>query len=106
MRNYDKRLPKGARTTGGVRTCNAREFYVAEALEQEGFEVFKKGWPDLLAYRTGEIRLVEVKPPLKSTGLPQEMKVSQRRVAEILYEVVGLEVGVVRSPGDLYLLSK
>jgi hypothetical protein len=47
-------------------------------LEEEGWEVIKRGWPDFIAIRGNEVRFVEVKPP-RSRGMGRH----QRRVAEI-----------------------
>lgn len=44
-----------------------------EKLTLEGYEVYKRGWPDLLAERDGEIRLIEVKPS-KNCNLSRHQK--------------------------------
>lgn len=78
----------------GIRTSNNAEAFVCGALEDKGWEVIKRGWPDFLAIRDGKVRLIEVKPNCISTMSP-----AQKRVAEIL-ETLGLEVELLH-PEDV-----
>jgi len=60
------------------------------ALMADGWEVIRRGWPDILAYKDGRIRLVEVKD---GNG---HLKLHQLRVAFILS---GLGIDVEIWPG-------
>lgn len=92
-------LPKNSRVRAsaspaiGVRTSNDAEREVCMALEKDGWEVIKRGWPDFLAVRDGEIRFIEVKPDSR-----RKMKPQQKRVAKILARL-GIEVEIL-TPGD------
>jgi len=69
------------------RTSNVYEREVIDRLRDEGFRVQKRGWPDLIAWRDGEIRLVEVKPCRRCRKLTP----AQQTVADVL-ETAGLHV--------------
>ena len=76
-----------------VRTNNAEREIVGR-LESQGYEVHQRGWPDIIAIRGNEVRLIEVKPADNRVG----MSPAQRRVAEILKKA-GLDVELVRGTG-------
>lgn len=44
------------------RSNNRAELQLYEMMTEAGFEVLKRGWPDLACFRNGELVLVEVKP--------------------------------------------
>jgi hypothetical protein len=46
---------------GSILCKNRREREVLERFESQGFKALKKGWPDFLFYKDGEIVMVEVK---------------------------------------------
>lgn len=77
--------PRGTHTDIGIRTSNDREAECARLLEAQGYKVFKRGWPDFLAVRGDEVRLIEVKPPRG------RLKPIQQEVADVL-EKAGLYV--------------
>lgn len=73
---------------------NNSERDVIEGLEQDGWVVHTRGWPDLLCVRDGVIRLIEVKPSynrrlsthqqalfaaLSQAGIPVEVVTSRKR---------------------------
>lgn len=60
-------------------------------LEAQGYEVRKRGWPDLIAVRGNDVRFIEVKPLGKS-----EFKQSQKRMAQILSKI-GITVELIRA---------
>ena len=62
-----------------VRTKNKCELVVVKELEYKGYEVFRRGWPDLIAIdkKTGKTRFIEVKPVTK------KLKPYQLRVKEV-----------------------
>ena len=74
-----------------IRTSNPHEQRVIEELIELGYEVYKRGWPDLIAVRGDEVRLIEVKRP----GLKSGLKPHQYEVAQILAKV-GLKVELAR----------
>ena len=45
-----------------VRTSNRAELTIYRQLQSEGWEVVKRGWPDFLAHKDGQLRFIEVKP--------------------------------------------
>jgi hypothetical protein len=102
-RNLEERitLRKTNTTPGGVRTGNRVEFEVASELERLGYEVFRRGWPDFLAYKDGKVRFVEVKPPNSSKREWHDLCGAQRRIAKILADVFGVEVEVVHGKEDV-----
>ena len=69
-----------------VRTKNPAESAVVRDLESQGYTVLKNGWPDFLAFRGTEVRLIEVKPHNHRRLSPR-----QQRMAEAL-ALVGLTV--------------
>lgn len=75
------------------RTSNEVEAKIVEALEEDGWEVLKNGWPDLLAVKDGKVRFFEVKPH----GL-RKLSPRQQKMADVLKEVFGVEVEVVHEP--------
>jgi hypothetical protein len=80
-----------------LRTKNPHEVRVIKELQDEGYTILKNGWPDFLAVRGKEARLVEVKQPDSGAGLSPR----QQRMAEAL-AVLGLKVevafGSIHSP--------
>lgn len=75
-----------------IKTSSLHERKVIDALLQEGYEILKSGWPDLVAVRGPEIRFIEIKRP-SEPGL----KTNQIRMARILYSL-GIVVEVMRGP--------
>lgn len=47
---------------GTPRTRNPAEQELIDLMEQDGYKVFKRGWPDFFCEKDGELVLVEVKP--------------------------------------------
>ena len=81
-------MPMGRLTSNY--TINKWELKAIVELERQGYEVHRKGWPDLIAVKDTEVRLIEVKPP-RAKG----MKPHQVRIAEII-KLKGLEAEVWR----------
>ena len=77
-----------------VRTLNPVEIEVVQALEAAGWTVVKRGWPDLLAWKAGKLRFIEVK---RAHG--HKLKASQAMVAEALRRGLGVQVEVLH-PGN------
>ena len=73
-----------------VRTLNPVEIEVVQALEAAGWTVVKRGWPSLIAWRPGKVRLIAVK---RAPGL--KMKASQAMVAEALRRALGVSVEIL-----------
>lgn len=73
--------------TSSGRTSNKHEAVVAEALEADGWTVYRNGWPDFMAVRGDEVRFVEVKPSLTS-----RLSIRQSRVAKVLRRLAPVEV--------------
>jgi len=73
---------------------NKPEQVVREWLEKQGYEVTKRGWPDFIATRGDEVRLIEVKP---HSG--RKLAAKQRLVADALSRF-GLKVELM-SPDKL-----
>ncbi len=71
-----------------LRTGNDAEKEAIETLTDQGWEVYKRGWPDLLAVRGDLVRLVEVKPSRAS-----HLKKDQADIAAQLRKL-GLEVEI------------
>jgi len=69
------------------RTANPREARAAEQLRKEGYEIIRRGWPDLLAYKDGKLRLIEIKDP------QGRLKSHQFRAAELL-STLGVDVEI------------
>lgn len=82
-------LPRGPKGKSRIRTTNAAEVQVLEALEQAGWSVLKRGWPDFLAVKGTEVRFIEVKPDSR-----HKLKPDQERVKDIL-GLLGLKVEVL-----------
>ncbi len=62
---------------------------VKEQLEQEGWTVYRNGWPDFAAIKNGMLRFVEV----KATG---HLSNEQLRMFALLNGLFGIEVEVLR----------
>lgn len=77
-----------------LRTKNPAEIAVIEALRQDGYEVLKRGWPDLLCIRDGKVRFIEVKA---KKGC--ELSRFQHKVANILKEHFDIDVEVLTPEG-------
>lgn len=82
--------PKGTHSDISIRTSNDREAQCARELEADGYTIFKRGWPDILAVKDGEVRMIEVKPP------GGRLKPTQQKVADAL-ESAGIHVEVWHS---------
>jgi hypothetical protein len=68
---------------------NVSELAVFGKLEQMGFVVHRRGWPDCVAVRDGEVRFIEVKGPHDS------IRQTQVEMAKV-FELVGLKYEVWR----------
>jgi hypothetical protein len=68
---------------------NPHEQAVADELRADGWKVLRNGWPDFLATRGDEVRLIEVKSPGDS------LRVEQKRLHRAL-RTLGIEVELVR----------
>jgi Holliday junction resolvase len=66
----------------------------AKALEAEGWEVMKRGWPDFLAVKDGKVRMIEVKP-----RADRKLSPAQARVAEVL-ALLGVTVELWSPSGE------
>ncbi len=77
-----------------VRTLNAVEIEVVQALEAAGWTVVKRGWPDMIAWKPGKVRLIEVKRSPR-----HKLRPSQAMVAEALRRALGVQVEVLH-PGN------
>jgi Holliday junction resolvase-like predicted endonuclease len=79
------------------RTNNPSERYVINDLESKGYEVLKRGWPDLIAVKGNTVRFIEVKRLTRRDGSlsTSQLKPQQKRVAEILSKL-GIEVELIR----------
>lgn len=91
MNKYNRRN----RPKIGIRTLNPTEIEACEALEKAGYKVLKRGWPDFLAWKDGEVRFIEVKSSPKTKGL----KTTQAKVAEVL-KIINVNVELVH-PGNI-----
>ena len=80
---------RNERPSIGVRTLNKAEVRIAQKLEAEGYRVIKKGWPDFVAVKNGNIRFIEVKRSRNQT-----LKKHQQEMREIL-QAFGIEVEVM-----------
>lgn len=80
------------------KTSNPSERTVIKQLEEQGYSVMRKGWPDLLAVKDGKVRLIEVKPMATSSGKASrsDLITAQREVARIL-SLLGITVELVRA---------
>jgi hypothetical protein len=75
-----------------LRTKNPAEQHVVDDLESQGYTVLKNGWPDFLAFKGTEVRLIEVKPHGRRHLSPR-----QKRMANAL-ALTGLKVELVAPP--------
>lgn len=62
---------------------------VKDKLEQEGWTVYRNGWPDFAALKNGVLRLIEV----KATG---ELSEEQIQMFALLKKLLGVEVEVLK----------
>lgn len=87
------------------RSSNVRELEVAASLISKGFKVYKKGWPDFLAFHpeTEEVILVEVKyrhePSAKLVG-------AQRAMREILSKKFRFKIACFPKRGGCFKIYK
>jgi hypothetical protein len=82
------KLPPGR----AINTMNLWERAACERLWDEGWKVYRRGWPDFVATRGGEIRFIEVKKP-KSRRYPvRHLDPDQERMAAILRAYFGIRV--------------
>ena len=77
-----------------VRTLNPVEIEVVQSLEAAGWTVVKRGWPDMLAWRDGRVRFIEVKRAPR-----HNLKKSQAMVAAVLLRILGVQVELLH-PGN------
>lgn len=79
------------------RTKNPSERKVIGDLERDGYEVLKRGWPDLIAVKGDTVRFIEVKRLTTKRGqlCKQNLKPDQMKVAEILRRF-GINVELMR----------
>jgi hypothetical protein len=70
---------------------NRRESVVIGEMLFDGWEVYVRGWPDLLCYKDGKVLAIEVKGPKSQGGA------TQRRVHALLRQA-GLEVVIRNVP--------
>ena len=75
--------------TSHARATNAPEAQVARSLEDDGWQVLKNGWPDFLAIKGNEVRLIEVKPSGSRRLSPR-----QQMMANALHRAFGVTVEV------------
>lgn len=61
-----KRNPGNPNKIRPVRTSNWSESAFVQAAEENNWMVAKRGWPDFICWRNGELICVEVKPKAKS----------------------------------------
>ncbi len=69
-------VERGPKGLSGIRTNNAAEVRVLGQLEDQGYRVLKRGWPDFIAIRGDEVRLIEVKPGHQSQLGPRQQEVA------------------------------
>jgi Holliday junction resolvase len=72
-----------------ARTRNKAEIAVLIHLSRHGWTVVNRGWPNFLAIKDGQVRLIEVKRRRGARLTP-----NQQKVADIL-AVVGLKVEIL-----------
>lgn len=72
---------------------NLAEFNVYDQLVADGWTVLTRGWPDFLAYREGEGRLIEVKAGT------DRVSHAQSEMFDALLGVFNIETEIVR-PGE------
>jgi len=77
-----------------LRIGNAAEAECARCLTEEGWTVYKRGWPNFLAVKAGQLRLIEV----KACTLPR-LKVRQSMIAK-QFESKGLKVEIWTRPSS------
>lgn len=79
------------------RTSNPSERKAIDALEQDGYEALKRGWPDLIAIKGNVVRFIEVKRLTVRSGAlsKSKLKPDQVRMAEIL-KTAGITVELIR----------
>ena len=77
---------------------NKRERIVYDELVSQGYEVYHKGYPDFLAYKsdTNELLFIEVKKKQKKPSLKMGLSDHQRRVIDVLRKFI--EVKIVYVP--------
>lgn len=79
MRALDGRL---------VRTGSKSEAQAIRHFTGEGWQVFKRGWPDFLVVKGGVVRLIEVKGKSKYHLKPQQASIaSQLRALGVIVEM-------------------
>ena len=76
---------------------NRREKEVGEYLENLGFEVYHKGYPDFLVYNpvTDEVSFVEVKRKQRHNTEKMGLSSHQKRVIELLGKIADVKVEYV-----------
>lgn len=77
------------------RTNNA-EREVIEDLLKEGWDVLTRGWPDLIAVKGKQVRLIEIKPSTHSG----ELTGAQKRMVDALALLgIPVEIKIAKSRG-------
>jgi len=61
-----------------LRTGDVNEYAAMRQLIEEGYEVYKRGWPDFAAVKGDQIRFIEMKGP------HGHVKSHQAKIADIL----------------------
>lgn len=69
---------------------NKNEQRIHDELQNQGYEVFRAGWPDLLVMKNGVVRLIELKTPLDKLSL------AQVKLHDALKRGLGLTVEVMK----------
>jgi hypothetical protein len=69
---------------GSILCKNRREREVLERFESQGFKALKKGWPDFLFYKDGEIVMVEVKKKQRRRTEKMGLSTHQQEMRRIL----------------------
>ena len=94
MSEKPRKYYRGNRPKIGIRTLNETEVEVCQFLEQSGYTVVKRGWPDFLAVKGDDVRFIEVKSSAKTVGLSP----NQKKMAKILAKL-GIQVELFH-PGN------
>jgi hypothetical protein len=94
-RQVHRKRPLVTASGAQVRTSNDAERAVVSHLIEAGYEVHRRGWPDLLVTKGDEVRFIEVKP-----ATHRQLSPEQERVAQVL-AALGINVELM-TPNDLY----
>jgi len=69
---------------------NSMEKEFKKGLEKDGWEVGRSGWPDFIAYRNGEVRLIELKSAC------DKVRPNQTKMHKLLAKCFSLKVEIVK----------